>query len=315
MVSRRQQREGADPFGHDEATLEQVDHQLFGGLDRLLEIKLIRLDGGCQPRAKLDRTTIREYAEAMEQGAAFPAVVVFYDGQEYWLADGFHRYKAAKRLKLEVLRADVKQGTRRDAVLYSAGVNASHGLRRSNDDKRRAVMTLLDDEEWQGWSDQKIARWCKVSQPFVSKLRSSLKTVISDERIYTTKHGTTATMDVSGIREANQARAAEPPTPQVEVVGQEEGPPEPDGGHIVWAVPGAQNLHNTLPAADEPTASEQSAQPKGVYDRAERERALINTVKTMRSLAADLRNVGERQRAESLEFFATSWERTWGLKS
>jgi hypothetical protein len=314
MASRRQQREGADPFGHDEATLEQVDHQLFGGLDRLLEIKLIRLDGGCQPRAKLDRTTIREYAEAMEQGAAFPAVVVFYDGQEYWLADGFHRYKAAKRLKLEVLRADVKQGTRRDAVLYSAGVNASHGLRRSNDDKRRAVMTLLDDEEWQGWSDQKIARWCKVSQPFVSKLRSSLKTVISDERIYTTKHGTTATMDVSGIREANQARAAEPPTPQVEVVGQEEGQPEPDGGHIVWAVPGAQNLRNTLSAADEPTASEQSAQPKGVYDRAERDQTRQLILRDLKWIIENLRAIGEERRAGALELLARSWARDWGMK-
>ena len=73
----------------------------------------------------------------------------------------------------------------------------------SNADKRKAVLTLLEDEEWSKWSDNEIAQKCEVSQPFVSKLRSSLITVISDkgqaDRTYTTKHGTTATMKTGNI--------------------------------------------------------------------------------------------------------------------
>jgi hypothetical protein len=38
-------------------------------------------------------------------------------------------------------------------VLHSAGANAMHGLRRTNADKRRTVMLLLQDEEWAAWSD------------------------------------------------------------------------------------------------------------------------------------------------------------------
>jgi hypothetical protein len=124
---------------------------------------------------------------------------VFYDGSDYWLADGFHRVEAAKSLGLVEIAADIRQGTRRDAVLYSVGANTSHGLRRTNEDKRRTVMMLLNDEEWRGWSDNRIAQLCGVSQPFVSSMRSSLITVISDPRTYTDRWGNVSTMNTANI--------------------------------------------------------------------------------------------------------------------
>src|SRR5690606_24706601 len=124
-----------------------------------------------QPRAEMDAVVIADYADAMREGATFPPVVAFYDGAAYWLADGFHRAEAARVAGLDSIAADVRQGTRRDAVLYSVGANAAHGLRRTNADKRRAVLALLDDDEWGRWSDGEIARRANVSQPFVSKLR------------------------------------------------------------------------------------------------------------------------------------------------
>lgn len=39
----------------------------------------------------------------------------------------------------------------REAILFIVGANASHGLRRTNADKRRTVERLLADEEWRGW--------------------------------------------------------------------------------------------------------------------------------------------------------------------
>jgi len=140
------------------------------------EIKLssIRLDGGTQPRAELREEVIAEYAEDMRDGAVFPPVVLFFDGATYWLADGFHRVKAAFRAGRDTIRAEVRQGTRRDAVLYSVGVNADHGVRRTNADKRRAAMTLLNDEEWTKWSDREIARRARVHHQMVSRLRAEL---------------------------------------------------------------------------------------------------------------------------------------------
>ncbi len=164
-----------------------------------IEVELLRLDGGTQPRAALNFLTIEEYAQAMLGGVQFPPVTVFYDGTDYWLADGFHRVRAAEQAGLAEIAADIRQGTRRDAVLYSVGANAAHGMRRTNKDKRRAVLTLLNDEEWAGWADREIARRCAVSNNFVSDLRRSLSLNDSEARTYTTRHGTTATMHTANI--------------------------------------------------------------------------------------------------------------------
>jgi len=139
-----------------------------------LGINEIRIDGGTQPRVHLNEGAVSEYAEALTDGDKLPAVTVFFDGSEYWLADGFHRYFAHKTIGALKIDADVRSGSRRDAVLHSVGANASHGLRRTNEDKRRAVETLLADEEWSKWSDREIARQCGVSHPFVADIRSNL---------------------------------------------------------------------------------------------------------------------------------------------
>jgi hypothetical protein len=136
----------------------------------------IKRDGGTQMRAGLDEPTVTEYFDAMTTANAwgsFPALVVFHDGENYWLADGFHRYAAAIQTFGASYSApcDVRAGTQRDAMLHAASANASHGLRRTNADKRRAVLALLQDPEWSQWSDGEIAKRCAVSQPFVSGLR------------------------------------------------------------------------------------------------------------------------------------------------
>ena len=112
----------------------------------------------------------------MKNGDAFPPVIVYHDlsvGQ-YWLADGFHRCAAAAEVGLTEIEAEVTNGTRRDAILEAIRANAAHGVRRTNEDKRKAVFTMLTDDEWSQWSDHKIAQETHTTQPFVSKLRRSM---------------------------------------------------------------------------------------------------------------------------------------------
>jgi ParB-like chromosome segregation protein Spo0J len=113
---------------------------------------------------------VDEYADALRNGATFPAVLAFFSGTKYWLADGFHRIEAALRIGQQTIAVEVRQGTRREAVLYACGANAQHGLRRSDQDKARAVLTLLHDDEWSQWSYREIARRCHVSHDFVRKV-------------------------------------------------------------------------------------------------------------------------------------------------
>jgi hypothetical protein len=176
----------------------------------LIALSDIVRNGGTQMRAALDPDTITEYADAMRANGwgTFPPVVLFYDGATYHLGDGFHRTEAAARVGIADIPADVRSGTRRDAVLHAAGANASHGLRRTNADKRRSVMALLEDVEWRSWSDNEISRRCNVSPTFVGTLRASLSTVDSEEpeeRTYTTRHGTQATMKTEKIGKSRPA--------------------------------------------------------------------------------------------------------------
>ena len=137
-------------------------------------VEKIRIDCGTQSREKIDQQVVSDYAVALKEGAKFPAVVVFHDGLEYYLADGFHRYLSHVQAGRSEIEAEVKNGTLRDAILYSLSANDSHGLRRTNADKRKSVMTLLEDEEWKQWSSSEISRSCKVSTVFVIKIRNAL---------------------------------------------------------------------------------------------------------------------------------------------
>jgi len=156
---------------------------------KTLNLKAIRIDGGTQARAELSTETVTHYVEALADGAEFPPVVVFHDGAEHWLVDGFHRYFAYTQAGRASIPAEVHAGTVRAAILFACGTNNRHGLPRTNADKRKAVSTLLADAEWKTWSDREIARLCAVSNTFVSNFRASLSTVDSDAAPTTTGDG------------------------------------------------------------------------------------------------------------------------------
>jgi hypothetical protein len=130
-----------------------------------LGLDSIRADGEINAREQLDNETVAAYAELMREGTAFSAVVVFQDGADNWLADGFHRVAAARQANLTELEADVRPGTKRDAILFAFGANAIHGLPLSNADKHLVVGRLLHDPDWVQWSDRAIAKHCGVSPP------------------------------------------------------------------------------------------------------------------------------------------------------
>lgn len=144
-----------------------------------IQLSRLRLDGGTQPRVKIDTDVVDEYAERIKAGDDFPPVEVFFDGAEHWLAEGFHRYHAHAKAGKKTVACNIRKGTVRDAILFSCGANISHGLRRTNADKRRAVETLLKDDEWAKYSNRRIAELCCVSDPFVAEMKNQLLTVSS----------------------------------------------------------------------------------------------------------------------------------------
>jgi hypothetical protein len=135
----------------------------------------ISLDKDLQPRERTTPSVVDEYAEAMQRGESFPPVIVFDDGEHKWLADGFHRYYAAKKAGLNRLGAEFRTGTKTDALKFSLSANAVHGLKRSQADRRRAVLMAL--ESFSDLSNREISKLVKVDDKTVGKYRARLGVV------------------------------------------------------------------------------------------------------------------------------------------
>src|SRR5690348_4794111 len=98
----------------------------------------ITLDHELQPRAKIKREVLDNYAQLLVDGAQFPPVIVFNTGEQLLLADGFHRYYVHKLLHCDDIQTEIIDGSRRDALLYSLQANSKHGLPRNQGDFCRA---------------------------------------------------------------------------------------------------------------------------------------------------------------------------------
>ena len=136
-----------------------------------LPLTSIRVDWTINARATVRREVSLDYAAALRAGARFPPVIIFFDGETYWLADGFHRYVAYEIAGIADIPVEIRLGTPRAAALFSATANRLHGVRPTRSDRRRAIVRLLEDPEWAGWSDQQIASLCGASPDMVRDLR------------------------------------------------------------------------------------------------------------------------------------------------
>jgi transposase len=168
---------------------------------KTLNLLNIRIDGGTQARLQLNQEVVAEYAEKMRDGEVFPPVTVYFDGSEYWLADGFHRYFATKANAKASIDADVENGTQQEAKKYSWKANSRRGLRLNHDDFRNIIFAMLGDEETKTWSNRQIAEWVGVSHSTVNRIKSSLEQSSSEttEKKYINKHGKESVMKTEKI--------------------------------------------------------------------------------------------------------------------
>jgi uncharacterized ParB-like nuclease family protein len=140
-----------------------------------LRIAEIRRDGGTQPRAGLDETHVADLVAALANGDELPPVDVIFDGSAYWLYDGFHRVEATSRSGQYTVQAIIHQGTQADAQWQSYAANSRHGLKRTNDDKRRQVIAALKHPTGASISNREIARHVGVDEGTVRGYREKME--------------------------------------------------------------------------------------------------------------------------------------------
>lgn len=78
-----------------------------------LRIAELLANAPIDPEAHLDAARVERYARTPD---ALPPVVVVDTPEGLLLADGYHRVAASRRLGLEEVEAEVRTGTRRDAL-------------------------------------------------------------------------------------------------------------------------------------------------------------------------------------------------------
>lgn len=146
-------------------------------------LEISAIDRTVQIRIKTDRGTVEDYQRALASGAVFPPVVVFRDKKTgtLYLSDGNHRLDSRILNGDTTIEAIVHEGGKAQALAHGLGSSKGHGLRFSNADKRKAVGLALKDSKLKKLSDNQLSALIGVSQPFVSKLRGELITVIAPE--------------------------------------------------------------------------------------------------------------------------------------
>jgi hypothetical protein len=140
----------------------------------MLALSDIVVDEDLQPRVTTDHNVSHEYGLAMARGDVFPPVDVFFDGADYWLADGFHRYYAAEALGLAEIDCTVHIGTREDALWFSCAANAKNGFHRNENDLQLVAERALRHPKAAGESDGVVSAHIGCSPSVVCRVRQRL---------------------------------------------------------------------------------------------------------------------------------------------
>jgi hypothetical protein len=95
---------------------------------------------------------------------------VYQVADEFLVVDGFCRVMAATAAGKSRVPCEVHQGSFNDALRAACGANASHGLRRTNADKKRAATIAI--QNFPDLSSRELAEICGVSHAYIQSMRT-----------------------------------------------------------------------------------------------------------------------------------------------
>ncbi len=156
----------------------------FGHVDaRRIPISSIRTDGETQHRTAINPDIVEEYAALMRDGVVFPPVRVWWDGRDYWLADGFHRIAAAKRAAFNEIAAEVCDGSLSEAQWDSYSANTSHGVRWTPAETQQVIQLALQHPTAVHLSNVELAEHLHLSENTVRRWRRTLSSPRGEDRV------------------------------------------------------------------------------------------------------------------------------------
>lgn len=142
---------------------------------QMVDIHDLDFDTNYQMRA--DLPSVNEYKQLLldSQPDEWPfqePLVAYRLRGKLKVVSGFTRGRAAQLAERQHVPVLILTGSKRDALNHALGANAEHGYRRTNRDKRKAVLRAIG--EYPDHSAVAIAELCKVSHTYVYGIRAEL---------------------------------------------------------------------------------------------------------------------------------------------
>jgi hypothetical protein len=142
---------------------------------RKMPLRGVTLDKAMQPREKIDGPTVDRYAELLLEGVVMPAVILVYDGETFWLADGYHRVLSHEKAGLPEIEAEIHYGSKLDAVRIALRANADHGKPRSDKDLRRAYRLAVQHDLVDGGDVDGLAKLIACTDRWARELTKDVR--------------------------------------------------------------------------------------------------------------------------------------------
>jgi hypothetical protein len=183
--------------------------QADGPQVRNIPISSIRKDGQTQHRVAIDPALVAEYAERMQNGDVFPPVRVWWDRNEYWLSDGFHRAAAAEKAGCIEIAAEIRTGSVNDAQWDSFSANSCHGKRWSGPEGQQVIQLALAHPNATLLSNVDIAKYLHVSEKAIRRWRKVLSSAHAEDKVrFVTRGQSTYPISTEKIGQTRRVRRA-----------------------------------------------------------------------------------------------------------
>lgn len=139
-------------------------------MEAKLKLSQIEVDETFLPRDEYKKEEVEHYAECLKNGDILPPIVVFKKDSRFILASGYLRFEAYKLIEAIEIDVIVKEGSDHERIAESIESNSKHGLRLTNDEKRKCIKYFLSHPETQSWSNNSIGKKCGTSHHLVGTL-------------------------------------------------------------------------------------------------------------------------------------------------
>lgn len=118
------------------------------GCPQRVALQDILKDDALQVRTRVEPRVVRQYSDAMQAGAEFPAITLARINGSLYLVDGWHRVEAAIAISRSVIWANVSEMSFDEARWQAAKANTQHGLPLKTKEFREVFRAFIESEQY-----------------------------------------------------------------------------------------------------------------------------------------------------------------------